>query len=190
MLQVSRQEVSRQRLIKEAEREASRLADVHEMHWLRHPQGSVSGRHASAILRSHATAMLLPNESAAGSGHPCSGSDDDDEDLFSGGGASTPAQAEGASSSTAPITAAPSPAALAIRPPIPVSLRPDDGRSDYCIYDGKCYQLYPNLSMNRNGRKRQPREHERGVCERYIGERIYEARFGAPKGRKRARDGG
>jgi hypothetical protein len=73
---------------------------------------------------------------------------------------------------------------------IPVSLRPDDGRSDYCIYDGNCYQLYPNLSTIRNGRKRQPRRHERGVCERYIGERIYEARFGAPKGRKRARDGG
>ena len=35
-----------------------------------------------------------------------------------------------------------------------------------------------------------PRAHERGVCERYIGERIYEARFGAKKGRKRARDGG
>ena len=73
---------------------------------------------------------------------------------------------------------------------IPVSFRPDDGRSDYCIYDGTCYQLYPNLSMNSNGRKRQPRAHERGVCERYIGERIYEARFGAKKGRKRARDGG
>ena len=72
---------------------------------------------------------------------------------------------------------------------IPKGLVPDDGRTTYCIYGGPCYMAKGAvLSQNASGVQRQPRVHTH-ECELEIARLFYEKVHGAPKGRKRARDG-
>ena len=59
-------------------------------------------------------------------------------------------------------------------------------KEGYCIYDGICYQKSPNFSRNADGTKRKPRCHD-STCLQEQSARIYEARFGMK--RKRRRDG-
>ena len=70
---------------------------------------------------------------------------------------------------------------------IPKEVVPDDGRTRYCIYGGPCYTA-KGAALSSSGVLRQPRVHK-PECELEIARLFYEKVHGAPKGRKRARDG-
>ena len=46
----------------------------------------------------------------------------------------------------------------------------------YCVYDGPCFAQHPNMTLNKDGKKRYPHKHTE-ACDQGIAQRLYSVRF-------------